>query len=68
MMAGAITTGKKMITLKRVAAYTFEWSMAAKMMPMAHWTTYAAMKNTSVCQRLVQNKGLLNALMYESKP
>jgi hypothetical protein len=39
MMAGAITTGKKMITLKMVAPNTFEWSMAEKMMPMTHWTT-----------------------------
>jgi hypothetical protein len=37
--------------------------MAAKMIPIAHWTRYAAMKNTRVCLRLVQNNGLLKALM-----
>ena len=63
MMAGAITTGKKIMTLKKVAAYTLEWSNAAKIMPITHWTRYAAMKNTSVCLRLAQNNGDLKALM-----
>src|SRR5664280_665752 len=68
MIAGAITTGRNMITLNRVAAYTLEWRIAAKMMPIVVWTTYATMKNTSVCWRLVQNNGLLKALRYEAKP
>jgi hypothetical protein len=51
------------MTLKKVAAYTLEWSKAAKMMPMTHWTAYAARKKTSVCRRLAQNNGALKARM-----
>ena len=57
MMAGAITTGKKMMTLNSVPANTLEWSIATKMIPMAHWARKVAMKKTSVWRRLVQNKG-----------
>jgi hypothetical protein len=57
-----------MRTLKIIAPYTRECRSAAKMIPIAHCTTNAATKKTTVCRRLAQNNGLWKALTYESNP
>ncbi len=38
MMAGASTTGTKMMILYITASFTLEWSNTAKSMPRAVWT------------------------------
>ena len=60
-MAGASTTGVKMMTLYRPASLTRECSSAANVKPIAVCTTKVTTKNKIVCRIVSQNTGSPNA-------
>ncbi len=57
IVAGASTTGMKMITLYRLGSLTLECSNAAKVKPSAVCTVNVTIKKMTVCLIVSQNTG-----------